>query len=96
MEVVPVTVEDVGARDLSLCLRRVDEGLQLLPGDELGLLDFEWLPPLLILPLITRRPVFAMMYSSSSSQFKSGPVGLFYSINEMPSLIITIELLCFY
>ena len=45
MEVVPVTVEDVGARDLSLCLRRVDEGLQLLPGDELGLLDFEWLPP---------------------------------------------------
>ena len=44
MEVVPVTVEDVGARDLSLCLRRVDEGLQLLPGDELGLLDFEWLP----------------------------------------------------
>ena len=40
MEVVPVAVEDVGTCYLTLRLRSVNEGLQLLPGGELGLLDF--------------------------------------------------------
>ena len=45
MEVVPVAVEDVGTCYPTLRLRSVNEGLQLLPGGEQGLLDFVGLLP---------------------------------------------------